>query len=365
MKTSRFSITLTVLFLFSILLSSCAGGSTTPSSWPGLTVDGNKGYLAYSTHVYAVNLDTGAQIWRFPEKASNQMTFYAPPAVVDENQLLVGSYNKVLYSLAAQTGQEIQNPWPFTGAKNHYIAKPLVVDGKIFAPCADGNLYALDKEAKVLWTFKTGHGLWSTPIMDGETLYLAAMDHHLYAINASDGSLTWKSEALNGALVGSPTLSPDGVLYIGTLGSEMVAVDSASGKVLWRVPTAGWVWSGPALEGDTLYFGDQEGHVYALEAADGSIIWDVQPETATARSISDRPLVLDGTVYYSSESGTLFALEAANGSQRWNRLVGGKLVASPVGVGDTILVTPMGIDALLVAFDANGNQKWTPFVPQK
>jgi len=91
----------------------------------------------------------------------------------------------------------------------------------------------------------------------------------------------------------------------------------------------------------------------------------VQPETATARSISDRPLVLDGTVYYSSESGTLFALEAANGSQRWNRLVGGKLVASPVAVGDTILVTPMGIDALLVAFDTNGNQKWTPFVPQK
>ncbi len=63
-------------------------------------------------------------------------------------------------------------------------------------------------------------------------IYIPSMDHHLYAIDAQSGNIKWTSDALGGSLVGTPALSPEGVLYVGTFGSQLVAIDSNNGKTL-------------------------------------------------------------------------------------------------------------------------------------
>jgi outer membrane protein assembly factor BamB len=82
------------------------------------------------------------------------------------------------------------------------------------------------------------------------------MDHVLYSINSSDGSMIWKTESLGGALVGTPTLDGQDVLYVGTFGNELLAINRQDGAILWRTPTDYWIWSGPALDDGILYFGD-------------------------------------------------------------------------------------------------------------
>ena len=95
-------------------------------------------------------------------------------------------------------------------------------------------------------------------------------------------------------MAGSPRLSPEGVLYVGTYGSEMIAIDAASGQIQWRKPAKGWVWSRPLLEDGVLYFGDMEGAVTAMDASDGSVRWQIQPDTvSTKRGITGAPLVLE------------------------------------------------------------------------
>jgi outer membrane protein assembly factor BamB len=47
-----------------------------------------------------------------------------------------------------------------------------------------------------------------------------------------------------------------------------------------------------------------------------------------------------------------------------SKVIGGVIYSSPVINGDTILVAPTGFDALLVALNLDGNQKWT-FTPAK
>jgi outer membrane protein assembly factor BamB len=365
MKTLYKTLTLLFLLLVGLLLSGCTGGAGVANSWPGVTVAGETAYLAYNTHVYAVNLADGTLAWRFPEKAANQTTFFAPPTLTDDGQLLVGSFDKSLYSLDVQTGAEIAGKqWPFTGAKNHYVAQPLVLDDMVFAPDADGTLYALGVDGAPRWTWVSTHGLWATPVANGDVIYVAGMDHRVTALETASGSVRWQSDDLGGALVSAPTLV-DGTLYLGTLGSEVLALDAANGQVRWRAKTTGWVWAAPTVDGDTLYVGDLDGQMYALDAANGNVRWQVQPDVEAVRSLTDRPLLLDGVLYYASESGKLWALNAENGTVRWSKDIGGKLHTTPLAFGENhLLLAPMGADALLVAVDANGNPKWE-FIPPK
>jgi len=85
-----------------------------------------------------------------------------------------------------------------------------------------------------------------------------SMDHRIYAIDAQTGKAKWQTN-VGGSMVGSPAYSSAGVLYIGTFNSEMLAVNADNGQILWQKPTDGWVWGGPVLKADKLYFGDLSG----------------------------------------------------------------------------------------------------------
>ena len=67
-------------------LSACAGGVTTATSWPGLTVDDKYAYVAYNTQVYAVDLVNGTERWRYPAEPDNNVTFYADPTLSEDGR---------------------------------------------------------------------------------------------------------------------------------------------------------------------------------------------------------------------------------------------------------------------------------------
>ena len=363
----QFSRILIVVLLISLLVSACAGGPGIASSWPGLTVRGEVGYLAYANHVYAINLSNGTEVWRFPQKSDAKLSFYAAPVFTEEGHLIIAGYDHSLHSLNPDTGMENQGSWPFQQAQNKFIASPLATPDGIYAPCSDGKLYALDIKGGLRWTFSTEHAQWATPVIGGDVLYLTSMDHRVYALSVKDGALIWKSEDLGGALAGSPTLSPDGVIYVGTFNNELVALDAKTGKVVKRYTTQGWVWSGPALIDNVLYFGDLDGAMYALRAPDLTEIWKAQPDKGADRQIADRPLVHDGKVYFGARSGNLYALDAETGALAWEKPIAiqGSFYASPVALEDTLIIPMVTKDAILMAIDFNGAQKWPPFVPAK
>ena len=354
MKLKQTYVIILLLLGLAIGLTACAGGPIGATSWPGVISDGDVAYLAYSSYVYAINPATGVQKWRYPaDKPEAKKSFYATPTLTPDGQLITPSYNHILYSLDPSTGVE---KWAFAEAKDIYVASPLVTDKGIYAPNADGKLYALDFKGQKFAEFQTGNHLWGTPATNPECncIFLPAMDRHLYALNANDLSLIWKSDDFGGAIISQPVFGQDGTLYLGTFGNELLAIDPSNGQVKWRYPTQGWIFASPVLDGERIIAGDMKGHLFAVNAADGKEIWTKN----IGGAVVSTPLVKDGKIYVTTETENVqaFTLE---GTPEWTQTLKFLVYGPVISSGDLLLVAPNNPAEPLVALTTAGAQSWT------
>ena len=358
MKNKKKAILFSVL-VGAFLLSACGGGrQLQASSWPGITVKDDTIYVAYQKQVISVQANNGTELNRIPKETENSTPdVFAPPVFLDENSMLLSTYNNSFLNVNPVTGTE---NWTFLN-QNRFIASPLVTEDAIFLANADHTMYALDHSGNKLWTFMADDPLWAKPAFDGEKLYLGSMDHHLYAIDPKNGSEIWASD-LGGTTVGTPAIGEDGTLYIGTFESEVYAIDSQSGEIQWRFPTKGWVWAGPTLSGDTLYVTDLAGYLYAVDSASGEALWNFKGDGAAPGA----PLVLDSGIYFTTGGGTLYAMNM-DGGVRWSQTVEGKdveLFSPAASAGDLIIVGVVNADQLLIAYTTDGVKQWE-YIPGK
>jgi YVTN family beta-propeller protein len=344
------------LALGALFLSACGSPVNT---WPGLSADAERAYLANGPVVYAIDLEDGEEVWHYPEEPDGKLLFYATPLLTPDGQLLIGSAgtNYALVSLDPQTGRE---NWadPFTGAKDTWVAAPLVVGDLIYAPNSDGNLYVLDLEGALVDTLELGGALWSQPVSDGTVIYVASLDHHVHVIDAATRAVL-ETINLGGAIPGGLTLGTDGV-YAGSSASRVEFVGS-DGTHHTLAETKDWVWGAPALDGETLYFADVSGNVYSLDLATDRQNWgEIIPDPEGP--ITPSPLVVGERIIVVTESGTVFAL-LRDGVVDWDEPLEGKLYTQVVNSGELLLIAPFQGDGLLVALDLEGREDWT-FEPE-
>jgi outer membrane protein assembly factor BamB len=368
LNTKRFTFIL--LALIGVLaLSGCTTAAGAGSSWPGLAADSVTAYIADGAQIYGVRLSDGAQMWKYPEKADAKKSFYATPVLLGDGRLVIGSAgtDHCLYvidttKIAADTKTPDATCF-FAGAKDRWVAAPLVVENTVYAPNNDGSLYVVDLAGgNLLWSLEIGGGghLWAAPVSDGTNLYIASLDHNLYAISLESHKIIWTSD-LGGSVAGSPALSADGkTLYVGSFASKIFALDAASGSILWQVTAKDWVWGSPVIDGDTLYVADIEGQLYALNGASGEIVWNVKP----ADAITGSPLVAGDQIIVTTESGAVYALDKA-GKRVWDAAITGKLYTAAVQGGDLIIVAPLstGAEYFMTALDVSGVVRQT-FKPE-
>ncbi len=184
------------LFVAALLLTGCSGAALTPSSWPGLAADAETAYVASNQAVYAVDLATGAERWRFPSEPNRAIALYAPPLITDDGLIILGGFDKVVHAIHASDGSPA---WTFAQAKDRFVGGASQAGDLILVPSSDHTLYALQRASGALvWSFETGAPLWAAPLVDGEAVYLPSQDHTLYALDLRTGKPLWSSD-LSGA----------------------------------------------------------------------------------------------------------------------------------------------------------------------
>ena len=89
-----------------------------------------------------------------------------------------------------------------------------------------------EKSTLAPWTFATGKGIFSSPVVDKDgTVYIGSADHYFYAVD-QEGRLKWR--VLTGEIIDSSALLDNhGRVFVGSGDGKVYALDRATGETLW------------------------------------------------------------------------------------------------------------------------------------
>jgi len=180
----------------------------------------------------------------------------------------------------------------------------------------------------VPWTLPNGD-LANTRVVQGSSIS---------SENVSQLGVAWTmpltASSIYGTFAANPVTSPDGVVYLQDLESNVFAVDLSSGEVLWR-RTYNSQDIGPngVTYADGVVYGATAKFVFALDAKTGKELWRNDSliaastqkgggELASGFGFDIQPQVSDGRVYLSSAAllggGIVYVLDAKTGRELWS-----------------------------------------------
>lgn len=150
-------------------------------------------------------------------------------------------------------------------------------------------------------------------------VFVGSSDRGLYAIRAEDGVALWRFET-DGFVQCEPLYDPgEDVVYFGSNDGAAYKVNAKNGRLLWRFSTNAEVARRPILERGTLYLVNANDTVLALEAASGKLLWSHHRAPAMGMEIAGYAgaLLHDDKIYAAFSDGTVTALDARTGAERW------------------------------------------------
>ena len=136
-------------------------------------------------------------------------------------------------------------------------------DGTIYIGSRDNNLYALNPDGSVKWSFAAARGFNSFPAISTDgTIYVGAIDGKLYALNP-DGTLQWSFTTAGEINSGSLAIAPDGKSLHRCRQCRPQAVRY---QLRWlskvSFATGDWIQGSPSIAVDgTVYVGSIDNHL--------------------------------------------------------------------------------------------------------
>jgi outer membrane protein assembly factor BamB len=219
---------------------------------------------------------------------------------------------------------------------------PLATADGVYCLLEDGQegaakLCALGRGGKVRWTRSFAANSQFPVAADKLILvsYGDGSDAGGVRAYAPDGSARW-STPTGPAPTGEPVVA-DGVVYVGTFGDQVQALDAKTGERLWATK-AGSDTGRPALVGDTLVVGSGgEQMLHGISRA-GRPLWDVTNDKVYGSRYST--CVPFGGLGVTASDYELVALDPADGSTVWSfRFTDeGNQYSDPTVFGDTVYV---------------------------
>ena len=217
-----------------------------------------------------------------------------------------------------------------------------------------------------LWSRSVGSPVWATPAVAGDTVFVAAIDGSLHALQTGDGAELWSWTGPH-PLYGEPLVTADAV-YLVDERCDLVCVDRARGTLRWRVPLHDATLAGaPAPSNETfnhratkpvldergiLYVGSTDGGLYAVRADRARILWrhDLKARVYAPVAVRGNDLVV------ACFDGSVVTLNRRTRRESSRVKLGGALASAPVIAGDRVILGCR--DYMLYALTPRGDTAW-------
>lgn len=274
---------------------------------------------------------------------------------------------KVAWSRTAYAGRVFEN----RHKGSSYASPTPVTDGqRVYAYFGSEGVYAYDLAGNPVWQRDLGDiksvglGVGTSPVLYRNLLIIQADEDSgdlsfIIALDTTTGEPVWRKTRTVQASWGTPLLvEHQGKAQLLTSGNEhIIAYDPASGDEIWRaVGLEANAIHHPLLHGDLAIFttGYPQKNTFAIrlgqrgDLGKDAAVWRYDKGTAYVPS----NLLVDGRVYLLNDGGVVTCLDAATGKVIYEGgrfPTRGRFTASPVAVGDKILLISQDGDAAFIA----------------
>lgn len=285
----------------------------------------------FGNKIIGITLKKSSPTWFF-YSGKIMSHFVFSPVIRDEKIYLLDTAG-VLVARDLKTEKQIWKAQVFKKRflKNYKIPKISYADGKIFAIAGVNQIAAVNAvDGTILWTKELASIPVSTPVSDGNMVYVSTNDNKLYAFAANSGDLEWTQSGIarQTAIFGSA----DPVIY-----KDFVIVSYSSGEI------------------------------YGVKKKTGEAVWSEDLNLSKAvnsdfylNDVDATPLVKDDVVYSIGNGGLMMAMRVKDGNYLWKKEIAG--IVDFWGAGDFLFVVNND-NKLLAVSKKTGGIKWISQLP--
>lgn len=310
------------------------------------------------------------------EVKGDEAVIRLPPPEPNDDWPQAGGYsNHAMHHM--EVGDALRRVWGSSigegsSKRAKLLAQPIVAEGKVFTLDVSTQVRAFDA--------RDGRGLWDvdiTPENEDDTfsggglayedgqLFVATGFAQVVSLEAATGRVLWR-QTLSGPMRGAPTVR-GGRVFVITVDNQTHALSAEDGSLLWSHQGIAEVASllggtAPAVDGNVVVVPYSSGELFALRVDNGTVLWQEQLATvrrtesvATLTDIRARPIIDRGRVYAIGHADLLMAIDLRTGRRLWEREIGG--IQSPWVGGDYLFVVTNNNEVL--ALDGKtGRIRW-------
>jgi eukaryotic-like serine/threonine-protein kinase len=312
---------------------------------------------------YALDASHGYLRWQYQyQQGGNTWS----PAIVANNKIYVEVANSASTAVQALRNIDGAVHWSFTFPALTFGKAAIAVANNIVYFAVDSNtaagiIYALDgSKGTVLWTYTapSADQSFGNPIVDNGVVYSAETSSvggnpHLYALNATSGSLIWANPIPGNATTNLAAFN--GVLYFSGAISSLYAISEANGSVVWSSQVDGGAVSTPTPTAGTIYYSSANSFVTAVSSVDGSLLWHFQVKKPFTANVS--PVWYSKNIYIGSMDQNMYAINASTGALVWQHKVGVPITTT-AAIKLGIIHVGLQRGSLRTLNTSNGVERW-------